>query len=75
VFVGTAVLDSGLKWGLLYRIGPDIDAERDAVTRDLLAAGTAASAVLHGFVPPMEGRDTFGDPFSTDGRIALVRLK
>jgi len=75
VFVGTAVLDSGLKWGLLYRIGPDIDAERDAVLRDLLAAGAAASAGLQGFVPPMKGRDSFGDPFSTDGRIAVILLR
>jgi membrane protein DedA with SNARE-associated domain/membrane-associated phospholipid phosphatase len=75
VFVGTAVLDSGLKWGLVYRIGPDIDAERDAVRQDLLTAGSAASAVLRRFVPPMEGRNSFGDPFTTDGRIALIPLK
>jgi len=73
VFVGTAVLDSGLKWGLFYRIGPDVDAERGAVRRDLLAAGAAVS-ILQAFVPPMKGEDTFGDPFSTDGRICVIRI-
>ncbi|MGE5247740.1 MAG: LssY C-terminal domain-containing protein, partial [Verrucomicrobiota bacterium] len=75
VFVGTAVLDAGLKWGLFYRIGPDVDAERDAVGHDLTAAGVAASVQLHGFVPPLEGRNTFGDPYFTDGRIAVIRLE
>jgi membrane protein DedA with SNARE-associated domain/membrane-associated phospholipid phosphatase len=75
IYVGTAVLDSGLKWGLVYRIAPDVDAERDAVRRDLLAAGVAASVDLRAFVPAEIGENSFGDPFFTDGRIALIRLK
>jgi undecaprenyl-diphosphatase len=75
VYVGTAVLDAGLKWNVLYRIGPDIDAEREGLLRDLLAAGAVASAGRNGFVPPMAGRNSFGDPFSTDGKIATIYLK
>jgi undecaprenyl-diphosphatase len=75
VYVGTAVLDAGLKWSVLYRIGPDIDAEREGLLRDLLAAGAVASTGRNGFVPPMAGRNSFGDPFSTDGKIATIYLK
>jgi hypothetical protein len=75
VYVGTAVLDAGLKWNVLYRIGPDIDAEREGLLRDLLYAGAVASAGRNVFVPPMTGRNSFGDPFSTDGKIATIYLK
>ncbi|MEK6654042.1 MAG: LssY C-terminal domain-containing protein, partial [Thermodesulfobacteriota bacterium] len=75
VFVGTAVLDAGLKWRVLYRIGPDIDAEREGLLRDLLAADVVASVGRNGFVPPMTGRNSFGDPFFTDGKIATIYLK
>ena len=75
VYVGTAVLDAGLKWSVLYRIGPDVDAEREGLLRDLLAAGAAASVRRNVFVPPMTGLDSFGDRFFTDGRIATVDLK
>lgn len=75
VYVGTAVLDAGLKWGVLYRIGPDIDAEQEGLLRDLLAAGVVASIGRNGFVPPMTGRNSFGDPFFTDGKIATIYLK
>lgn len=75
VYVGTAVLDAGLKWSVLYRIGPDVDAEREGLLRDLLAAGAVASVRRNGFVPPMTGRNSFGDPFFTDGKIATIDLK
>jgi len=75
VFVGTAIRESGLRWGLFYRIGPDVDAERNAVGRDLLASGAVSSAGLQPFVPPMKGENTFGDPFATDGRVSVIRLK
>ncbi len=75
VYVGTAVLDAGLKWYFLYRIGPDVDAEREGLLRDLTAAGAVASAGRNGFVPPMTGQNSFGDPFFTDGKIATISLK
>ena len=75
VFVGTAISDAGLKWQVVYRIGPDVDAEREGLLRDLLAAGAVASAGRNGFVPPMTGQNSFGDPFFTDGKIATISLK
>jgi undecaprenyl-diphosphatase len=72
VYVGTAVFDAGLKWGVFYRIGPDVDAEREGVLRDLLAAGVVASFGRNAFVPPMSGRNSFGDPYFTDGMVATI---
>jgi len=71
-YVGTVVFDAGLKWGGFYRISPDVDTEREGVLRDLLSAGVIASFGRNAFVPPMSGRNTFGDPYFTDGMIATI---
>jgi len=75
VYVGAAVFESGLKWQVVYRIGPDLDTEREGLLRDLLAAGVVASAGQTGFVPPMTGRNSFGDPYFTAGNLVTIYLK
>lgn len=75
VYVGTALLESGLKWHVVYRIRPDVDAEQDGLLRDLRAAGVVASDGRNRFVPAMTGRNSFGDPFFTDGKITTIDLK
>ena len=75
VYVGTAVFDSGLKWQVVYRIGPDLDAEREGLLRELLAAGVVASSGWSGFVPPMTGRNSFGDPYFPAGNLVTIYLK
>jgi membrane protein DedA with SNARE-associated domain/membrane-associated phospholipid phosphatase len=75
VYVGTAISDAGLKWRVLYRIGPDVDTEREGLLRDLRAAGVVASAGWKDFVSPMTGRNSFGDPYFTAGTITTIHLK
>ncbi|MBE0604602.1 MAG: LssY C-terminal domain-containing protein [Deltaproteobacteria bacterium] len=75
IYVGTTIFDAGLKWQVVYRIGPDVDAEREELVRDLLAAGVVASAEWNGFISPMTGKNTFGDPYFTTGNIATIHLK
>lgn len=75
VYVGTAVFDAGLKWRVVYRIGPDLDAEREELLSDLLAAGVVAFAGRNGFVSPMSERNSFGDPYFTAGTITTIYLK
>ncbi len=75
VYAGTAILDAGLKWQVVYRIGPDVDTEREGLLRDLLAAGVVASTGWNGFVSPMTERNSFGDPYFTAGNITTIYLK
>jgi undecaprenyl-diphosphatase len=75
VYVGTAVFDAGLKWQVVYRIGPDLDTEREGLLRDLLDAGVVASAGGNVFVSPMTGQNSFGDPYFTTGNITTIYLK
>jgi len=57
---------------LTHHIGPDIDQARDQLLQDL--RGTPATAVqwIKGFQTELQGRNGDGDPYVTDGRLAVV---
>ena len=58
-----------------HHIAPDIDAERDLLTHDLAAAGVVADAYwVSGVGPTLFARNGGGDPYFTDGEIAVSRL-
>lgn len=80
VWVGAATYDerAGLSYTtgqITHHIGPDVDAERDLIVTGLQRAGWEASVQwLDGFHRQLEGRNGGGDPWHTDGRLAIVRL-
>jgi hypothetical protein len=58
-----------------HHISPDVDAERDLLVAGLLAAPRANSVEwIDDFHRALEGRNGGGDPWRTDGRLAVVRL-
>jgi hypothetical protein len=81
VWVGAANEDVGVifkPWRLeaTHRIAPDVDRERDLLVRDLEAGGCAALVAyvrLPGAVAA--GRNASGQPFVTDARTAVLRLR
>ena len=75
VYVGTASLDTGLKWVITHQIEPDVDTERATVVEDLTKAQVVEQARLEQFVKPTLGTNFSGDQFFTDGKIYLVELK
>ncbi len=76
LFVGTASLDTGLKWGITHTIAPDIDTERDVLISDLEKTGLLANkTILPHFVSPILGKNFTGDYYFTDGGAALIQMK
>lgn len=75
LWVGTASLDTGIKWGIAHRIAPDIDTERNLLASDLKGAGVIASEEEFALVSPTLGKNFSGDEFFTDGKTILFRLK
>lgn len=69
VYVGTASLDVGIKWGITHTIAPDIDTEREFLLTDLQTAGVAKSSEIYQLVNPILGKNFTGDPFFTDGKL------
>lgn len=80
LWMGAATLDT--KVGLshttgeiTHHISPDVDAERDKLLADLQTAGRIASVDwIDNFQPQHEGRNGGGDPYHTDGRLAVGTL-
>lgn len=72
VYVASASYDDGLKWGFLHHISPDLDRERDAILSDLAATGSITTPVYVTETGPRTGFDEFGDPWFTDGRVAIA---
>ena len=74
LYVGTASLDIGIKWGITHKIAPDIDAERDIVLADLQTAGFVDAYQQIQFVEPTLGYNEFNDPFFTKGSSYVINL-
>ena len=74
MYVGTASLDTGIKWGITHQINPNIDAERQQVFADLQAAQVVATSREVPFVPAALGKNFTGDPFFTDGKLWYLHV-
>jgi hypothetical protein len=58
-----------------HHIGPNIDAERDLLMRDLREAGMVQNFFqISGTGPTLFGRNGEGDPYYTDGEICIATL-
>jgi hypothetical protein len=76
-FFGAATFD--MKVGLshttgevTHHIAPDVDAERDKLIADLQHAGRLADVYwIDHFQPQHDGKNGGGDPWHTDGRLAV----
>jgi hypothetical protein len=59
-----------------HHIGPNVDAERDRIVDELQKAGEVQSVYwVDHFHRQLEGRNGGGDPWHTDGRLAVAVLR
>jgi len=75
IYIGTASLDTSLKWLVTHKIEPDIDTERDVLVQDLTAGGAVAVDQITQFVQPTLGKNFSGDQFFTDGGAYIISVK
>src|SRR5262249_40195466 len=77
LWLGAATFDTRVEisrtTGLLtHRIAPEVDVERDKLVNDLRKAGTIEySYWMDRFQEKTKGRNGGGDPYFTDGRLAV----
>ncbi|SDS25778.1 LssY C-terminal domain-containing protein [Bradyrhizobium canariense] len=80
VWLGAVTYDRGVGLShytgqVTHHIGPNIDAERDLLMRDLTDAGMVdALFQISGIGPTLFGRNGGGDPYYTDGEIDVASL-
>jgi hypothetical protein len=59
-----------------HHIAPGVDAERDLIVSGLQQAGEVQSVRwIDGFHTELQGKNGGGDPWHTDGRLAIVTLR
>jgi hypothetical protein len=81
VWLGAATYDSRVGFShytgqVTHHIAPDIDAERDLLASDLSVSGHVAETyAVSGVGPTLLARNGGGDPYFTDGEIAMARLR
>jgi hypothetical protein len=80
LWIGAATHDVGLRWQgghphLIHKIDPDVDAERQYVSKSL---GHTGRLELLGYVTPTdaptEARTATGEHFYTDGRVLVMKV-
>jgi hypothetical protein len=78
-WIGSAAYDIGVELSrttgqVTHHISPEVDAERDLLVADLTKAIHAQVEWLDGFHSQLQGRNGGGDPWRTDGRLAIIVL-
>ncbi len=78
-WIGSAAYDIGVEFSrttgqVTHHISPDVDAERNLLVADLTKAIAAQVEWFDKFHTQLEGRNGGGDPWRTDGRLAIVIL-
>ena len=80
VWIGSAAYDIGVELSrttgeVTHHISPEVDKERDLLVADLNAAKrVAGQRWIDGFHKTPDGRNGGGDPWRTDGRLAVLIL-
>ncbi|HTQ40891.1 MAG TPA: LssY C-terminal domain-containing protein [Pirellulales bacterium] len=80
LWLGAATLDTKVGFShttgeITHHISPDVDTERDKLLDDLQKAGAIASVdYVDNFQPKLDGHNGGGDPYHTDGRLAVGTL-
>jgi hypothetical protein len=80
VWLGAVTFDRGVGFShytgqITHHIGPNIDAERDLLMRDLREAGMVEALFqISGIGPTLFGRNGGGDAYYTDGEIDFASL-
>jgi hypothetical protein len=81
LWLGAATFDERIGFShttgeVTHHIGPDVDAERDRIANNLEQRGWAKEVRwMNDFHHDREGRNGGGDPWYTDGRLAIVFLR
>ncbi len=80
IWLGSATFDDSLGVShytgqITHHVAPDIDAERDLLSNDLAAANKVETTYsVSGVGPTLFARNGGGDPYFTDGDIAVSKL-
>jgi undecaprenyl-diphosphatase len=75
IYVGMVNANDGFQWGIIPKIAPDLDIERELLYLDLNRTGKIESHLNAQFVKPLIGKNFMGDQFFSDGKIYIISVQ
>ncbi len=75
IFVGMVNANVGFKWGIIPKIAPDLDTERELLYIDLNRTGKIESHLKAQLVKPLIGKNFIGDQFFSDGQVYIISVQ
>ena len=75
IYVGMVNANDGFRWGIIPKIAPDLDAEREQLYQDLDRTEKIESHLKAQPVKSLIGKNFIGDPFFTDGKVYIIRVQ
>jgi len=75
VYLGMANANEGFMWGIIPKISPDLDTDREQLQQDLLGNGEIAVNRKVQLVRPQIGENFIGDRYFTDGKAYVISVQ
>ncbi|MEJ2427320.1 MAG: LssY C-terminal domain-containing protein [Deltaproteobacteria bacterium] len=75
IYVGMANANAGFEWGIIPKIAPNLDAEREQLFQDLNHTGKILSHLKVQVVKSLIGKNFMGNQFFTDGKAYIVTVQ
>ena len=75
IYVGMVNANDGFKWGIIPKIAPDLDAQRELLYQDLNRTGKIESHLKEQLVKSLIGKNFVGDEFFTDGKAYIITVQ
>jgi len=74
IYVGMVNANAGNKWGVIPKLSPDVDSERELLYQELNLSGKIQSFQKEQLVQPQIGTNFIGDQFFTDGKAYMISV-
>jgi membrane protein DedA with SNARE-associated domain len=75
IYVGMTNVNEGFEWGIIPKIAPNLDAEREQLYQDLNRTGKIESHLKVQLVKSLIGKNFMGNQFFTDGKAYIVTVQ
>jgi undecaprenyl-diphosphatase len=75
IYVGMANANEGIKWGVIPKLSPNIDVERELLYQALNLSEKIKSYQKEQLVKPQIGTNFTGDQFVTDGKAYIISVQ
>ncbi|MDH3329050.1 MAG: LssY C-terminal domain-containing protein [Desulfobulbaceae bacterium] len=75
IYVGLVNANDSFKWGIIPKIAPDLDIERELLYKDIKLTGLIESSLKKQLVKALIGKNFIGDQFFTDGKAYIISVQ